>query len=47
MNISKDGKTFIFFDNYKFNIPQRSVSLYPNESGDISYDLNGEKSMSQ
>lgn len=43
MNISKDGKTFIFFDNYKFNIPQRSVSLYPNESGDISYDLNGEK----
>lgn len=43
LNISKDGKKFVFFDNYNFNIPQRSISMYPNESGTITYDLNGNK----
>ena len=33
------------FDNYNFNIPQRSISMYPNESGTITYDLNGNKNI--
>ena len=28
---------------YNFNIPQQTVSIYPNDSGDITYTFNGEK----
>ena len=41
LNISKDGKKFLFFDNYSFNVPQKSVSIYPSSSGDITYEYNG------
>ncbi|MCE4963938.1 zinc-ribbon domain-containing protein [Staphylococcus haemolyticus] len=43
LNISKDGKKFLFFDNYSFNVPQKSVSIYPSSSGDITYEYNGKK----
>lgn len=43
LNISKDGKKFLFFDNYTFNVPQKSVSIYPSSSGDITYEYNGKK----
>lgn len=43
LNIKKDGKKYLFFDNYQFNVPQHSVSIYPSDSGKITYELNGEK----
>lgn len=43
LNIEKNGKKYLFFDKYNFNIPQQTVSIYPNDSGDITYTFNGEK----
>lgn len=43
LNISKEGKKFLFFDNYKFKVPEKSVSIYPSDSGDITYEYNGKK----
>lgn len=43
LNISKDGKKYLFFDNYQFNVPQHSVSLMPSNSGKVTYQFDGEK----
>ncbi|MBL3399032.1 zinc-ribbon domain-containing protein [Staphylococcus pasteuri] len=43
LNIEKDGKKYLFFNNYKFNIPQKKVYIEPTDTGDITYKFNGEK----
>lgn len=43
LNISKDGKKYVFFDNYQFNVPQKSITLVSSDSGEITYEFNGDK----
>ncbi len=28
LNISKDGKKYVFFDNYQFNVPQKQLRSF-------------------
>lgn len=44
LNISKNGKKFLFFDDYQFNVPQHSVSLLASNSGKVTYQF-GERSI--
>ncbi|PTH08599.1 zinc ribbon domain-containing protein [Staphylococcus capitis] len=43
LNISKNGKKVLFFDDYQFNVPQHSVSLLASNSGKVTYQFGGEK----
>ena len=43
LNISKDGKKYVFFDNYQFNVPQKTITLVSSDSGEITYEFNGDK----
>lgn len=43
LNISKDGKKYLFFDDYHFNVPQHSITLLPSNGGKITYEFNGDK----
>ena len=43
LNISKDGKKYLFFDNYQFDVPHYSINLLASNNGKVTYQFNDEK----
>ncbi|MCG3412412.1 zinc-ribbon domain-containing protein [Staphylococcus massiliensis] len=43
MNIDKNGKKFLLFPNYEFDIPTKTNYIRPETDGELEYKFNGKK----